>query len=276
MTSADVPMTDRGSAERLDCFNAIAGGIGSNESNSPCGIPAKNCLSYVPRVSKKRRWASEKSVSKAKLVLPITGMEFYKWLVSSKLKEVSREQARWVFYKKKLIGFSGWSNSETPLDEGRISSFVGRFLKQLDPKNVVIVTGGTDLGPEKIVHEIAKQQGFTIVAAVSHRVAKYPEQMFKQIDYVMPISRTWEGRNQGFITLIDGLVSFGGGGTVIDQVKLAAERNIPFRHLKGSVPAADEALAKFNDQIITNVNDTAKAAQALMTEIDAKYQSTGL
>ena len=171
----------------------------------------------------------------------ISDRSYSKWLrrLPSHIHRIFPRDLRGVFPGKKLIGFSGWTV------DGPMKIFVESIFENLDPDRHVIVTSGIDLAGEKIVHEVAMTGGFSIIAEVPHDISEV-EEFFIGVTAVVPVARTWEGRNSGFINYIDALVSFGGGPSTVTQLTYAQARKLPFVHMKGNVAETDEQVPTKN------------------------------
>ncbi len=104
-------------------------------------------------------WSKHITDQKEKLALEMKSMGI---MEADEVK--SKEGFQKTFQNKKPLLFSGASKksilefSEQDLKNTR--EFIFKSLSALDPSETVIVTGGTDYGVEKIVHEYAKKMGF--------------------------------------------------------------------------------------------------------------------
>lgn len=115
---------------------------------------------------------------------------------------------------RKPVLFAGSSAYADETQQKLVRDIIEKSLSTLDPTKVIIFTGGTDKGPEKLVHEIAKKLGFYVHGIIVS--AAVPEQVSTSIDSISWVGHNWSEQpkigmdiiknNGGFAIVI------GGGG----------------------------------------------------------------
>ncbi len=119
---------------------------------------------------------------------------------------------------RKPVLFSGSSSYADETQQKIVTDIITKSLNTLDPAKVVIITGGTDKGPEKLVHEIAKNLGFyTHGLLVS---AAVPEEVSKTIDSFSWVGHSWDVQPKIGMDLIKNNNGFGiiiGGGGLLQK-----------------------------------------------------------
>lgn len=120
----------------------------------------------------------------------VAKLDFFKWLEESNKPHMSLDNVRKSFKDKKLIGFTGWSANARGGDAERVYKFMDGFLESLDPKQVLLVTGGTDIGAEAVVHKAASTRGFSVIGAVAHRIVANPDIIYPNLEYLVPVAET--------------------------------------------------------------------------------------
>jgi hypothetical protein len=143
------------------------------------------------------------------------------------------------------ILFSGASLSSWPLisaeQQQNVLLTIQKSLDQMDPSKVVIVTGATDHGVEKIVHAEARKRGFTILGtAVEH--AK-PESI-ADVTYLTAAGHSWYGKSRPVLQLIKatgGIVIFIGGGDILKgEIAMARNMDLDYFLMAGPEGAANQ------------------------------------
>ncbi len=106
--------------------------------------------------------------------------------------------------------------------EGEIRALLG----DLDPTKTVLITGGTDLGVEKIVHEVARERGFKVVGFIQE--GAIPGEINLVNDVVIAGARNqWSDPLLAALNVIassNGVALVVGGGGVVKEGINAAEQ----------------------------------------------------
>jgi hypothetical protein len=160
---------------------------------------------------------------------------------------LGRSELAKVLAGKTPVLFSGASQKSWPLisvdQQVEVTKAVRAALDHLDPAKTLIVTGATDYGVEKIVHEEAKKRGFQILGTVVE-AAQVHKQEIGPVDYVTPMGHTWYGKSRPALELVKehgGAVIFMGGGAILrDEIGMAKELGVQMHLMEGPEGAADE------------------------------------
>jgi ADP-ribose pyrophosphatase YjhB (NUDIX family) len=137
---------------------------------------------------------------------------------------------------RRCISFAGaWKaswNAISPRNQQLIREELEKLLRDLPPEQTLLITGGTDLGVEGVVQNLAMPMGFKILGAI---VAATP------IDSLMPgavthahlVGRSLYDKAAGLYRLMkscNGLCLFIGGGSIVnDEIQTAG--NLRLRYL---------------------------------------------
>lgn len=191
----------------------------------------------------------------------IADMPFEKWkqAAQQKFNFISIDAIKDVYKGKKLIGFTGWSVNPP---EGRLDitrEFISDLLNGLNPKEDIIVTGGTNMGAEKIVHEEARKRGFKIIGVISQNIVKATEPIFAGLNTVVVVSRSWETMSGPFVDMVDALVSLGGRKTTNSMIDTATSRGMPTLQMQGNITNSDLLLKTSSAPPVFTTNGTAAA-----------------
>lgn len=118
-------------------------------------------------------------------------------LVSKGIGLIRLEEVGSRIAKDKIpISFAGAARSWDKmlgLQQEKIQKTIERTLDMLDPSRVVLMTGGTDLGVDKVVQHAAAARGFTIVGALAESANA---EELGPITYGAIVSRTWYGKSR--------------------------------------------------------------------------------
>lgn len=148
------------------------------------------------------------------------------------------------------ILFSGGSvkswdkNSKvTDQDKEQVRSEIRSWLAMLDPEQVVIMTGGTNCGAEKIVHEEVRRilteesarKGFDVLGT---GVVKDMDKIeANTLTHAVFVSDEWYRKSAPVLQMVKrrkGFVIFIGGGNILnDEIQAARNADIPFYLMKG-------------------------------------------
>lgn len=114
--------------------------------------------------------------------------------------------------------FSGSSAYADPTQEAVARQMIEESLRNLDPSKVVIVTGATDKGPEKMVHELASKLGFYVHGLVVS--AAVPEEVSKKVNSLSWVGHDWASQPKTGMDFIRNNNGFGiilGGGGLLQK-----------------------------------------------------------
>lgn len=144
------------------------------------------------------------------------------------------------------ILFSGASKKSWPIisesNQNEVVRSIQQSLDVLDPNKVVIVTGATDYGVEKIVHEEARSRGFTTLGTVVESAA--PGEV-GPVTHVTTMGVSWYGKSRPTLQFIkehNGVIVFMGGGDILnDEIKMASNLGVDFHLMKGPEGASTKA-----------------------------------
>ncbi len=175
----------------------------------------------------------------------INNLPYYRWAIKlpNSIDHIQKEDLRSVYRDKQIIGFTGWSQPLGVNRDAHVEKFARELLSRADPAKHIIATGGSHLGAERVVHNVAVKMGFEVIGLVSHSIAKPETPVFDKLSAVVPIARSQQGRVYSLVNHIDALVSFGGGNVVTEQVKLAQQAGLPAAHMIGNVKESDSAIS---------------------------------
>jgi hypothetical protein len=121
-----------------------------------------------------------------------------------------------VLNGRTAVIFSGSSAFADTTQEPLARKMIEDALKALDPSKVVIVTGATDSGPERFVHEIAKKMGFYVHGLLVS--AAVPKEVAKNLNSYSWVGHAWADQPKTAMELIKALNGFGiiiGGGGLL-------------------------------------------------------------
>ncbi len=144
------------------------------------------------------------------------------------------------------ILFSGASKKSWPIisetNQREIITSIQKSLAALDPEKVVIVTGATDYGVEKVVHEEAKKRGFAVLGTV---VESAGANEIGPVTHITTMGISWYGKSRPVLQFIkerNGTVIFMGGGDILkDEIKMAQNLGVDFHLMRGPEGASNEA-----------------------------------
>lgn len=173
---------------------------------------------------------------------------------SRKVEYVSEVDLDALVFKGRVpLLFSGASAKSwaqiSPDNQMAVVGVVEEALRVLDPNRVVIVTGGTDYGVEKIVHHVAKQKGFTVLGTFAEIGAG---QEVASIDFGTVSSISWFGKSRPVLEMVKGhhglAVFIGGGAMVEGEIHMAARLEVPFLLMNGPEGASTDASQIFPER----------------------------
>lgn len=141
--------------------------------------------------------------------------------------------------------FSGASKKSWPLisdgNQQEVIKAIQQSLSVLDPSKVLIVTGATDYGVEKIVHEEARKKGFVVLGTV---VELAGAQEVGPVTHATTMGSSWFGKSRPVLQFIkkhSGTVIFIGGGEILkDEIKMARNLDVDFYLMRGPEGAAND------------------------------------
>jgi hypothetical protein len=127
-------------------------------------------------------------------------------------------------------------------DKDLLRTQLKNLLYNLNEKNVVIITGGTDFGLEKIVHEIVHEHAllgrkFTLLGTLAAELQAAPESISKSLTHATVIDGTWYDLAPGILQVVSdchGMAFFMTGGDVVKNMIQIAKNlgGIDFKILK--------------------------------------------
>lgn len=119
---------------------------------------------------------------------------------------------------RRPVLFSGSSAYADPTQESTVRQMIEESLRTLDPSKAIIVTGATDKGPEKLVHEIASRLGFYVHGLVVS--AAVPQDVSKKVNSVSWVGHDWANQPKTGMDFIRNNNGFGiilGGGGLLQK-----------------------------------------------------------
>lgn len=126
-----------------------------------------------------------------------------------------------------------------------IQQTIKRTLDALDPKKVLLITGGAQYGVEKIVHTEASLRGFAVVAMLPE-TANITE--IGPVTHAAIVSKDWSGKSRPTFALVKKLkgmaVFIAGGKTLKNEITLAQQMDIDYFVMHGPKGAAHDVAAK--------------------------------
>ncbi len=143
------------------------------------------------------------------------------------------------------ILFSGASKKSWPLisisNQGEVVQAIRQSLSVLDPQRVVIVTGATDYGVERFVHQEARSRGFTVLGTV---VESASAAEVGPVTHATIMGNSWFGKSRPVLQFVrnhQGAVIFMGGGEILkDEIQMARDLGTRFSLMNGPEGAAND------------------------------------
>ncbi|MFZ4713817.1 MAG: hypothetical protein ACOYL6_08910 [Bacteriovoracaceae bacterium] len=188
------------------------------------------------------------------------------------------EKFKKVFGNKKPIHFSGASKKSivdfSDLQMRQTEELIVDTLKNLDPKSVVIVTGGTDYGVEKIVHQYAKKMGFEVLGTL---VTESSGDEMGELTHYALFGDKWYDKSANVLQMIkdnQGKTIFIGGGNILgDEIQAAYNIGIDYYLMKG-VPGASDRFANLSQEFSSRAfSDSTGLALLLSSPCDLYWQA---
>ncbi len=148
-------------------------------------------------------------------------------LKERKIQMHSEEELLSYTANKNVTLFSGASRSSWPLLSDKNQIEIERFVKELiddmDSKKDVIITGGTDYGVEKIVHEYAYKKGIHVIGTLTED-AKIEEIKDNTISSAIMLGSNWYDKHSHLIKMLSKLknktsVFIAGGDIVSTEIQ---------------------------------------------------------
>lgn len=127
------------------------------------------------------------------------------------------------------IGFIGYSDeSKFDIDEGKDAvknafSFLRNKFGSLH--DIVVVSGGTDMGIPKLVYEFADENSLKTIAVIPKEAFQY--QMFPCDEFIVE-GENFGDESEALIEEIDFLVKIGGGKQSQKELEIAINSKIPY------------------------------------------------
>lgn len=165
------------------------------------------------------------------------------------------------------IVFSGAAktfNELSPEAQAHVESTVSAFFEQIvtsgTAKDVVIVTGGTHVGVEALVHKYARQHGVPVVGALSESTSGKIEK--DTITHAFLAGRNWYDALPEQIRLAQqsgGAMIFVGGGDIVkDAIQGAHNEGASFVLLDGVPGASTDKIPVYPTAAVSNAQEMAK------------------
>ncbi len=179
---------------------------------------------------------------------------------------------------RQVIGFSGASktfNELAPETQEQVDFFLRDLFTTLrvdgDPSRFVFMTGGTDVGVEKLVHKYARANGIDVLGAISDSTTGAIEP--NTITHAFLAGRSWHDVLPAQIDLAHqtgGAIIFIGGGDIVkDAIQAAHNSGTRFALLAGVPGASGDKTALYPSSAIT----TASEALGFLATLDMNNQA---
>jgi len=174
---------------------------------------------------------------------------------------------------KKVFIESGASKfGQFPVSPAAMKKQIESFYGKYNPRDIVIVTGGTDNGVEKMVHEYAVKRGIQVIGFVQEGAVPQEINLVKDL-VITGRMNEWGDPLKASINLakvVDGEVIFrGGGGVVGEGIEVAAKLGVRFHLMDGKGGASADAAKKYPDRAFRTVTQ-------LFRSTNASQQANGL
>jgi len=158
------------------------------------------------------------------------------------------------------ILFSGASEKSWPLissdNQAKVRRSVEAYLSVLDPKTAYLVTGATNFGVEKIVHEVGRKMGFRILGTLVEDAK--PTEIGPITDGVV-MGNSWYDKSAkalGYVQQNGGRVVFVGGGNILkDEIQAAKNAGVRFDLMSGPEGASTDAAKLFGANAFRGASD---------------------
>lgn len=170
-----------------------------------------------------------------------------------------------------IISGASKSNWETLslIEKEKINLEMNKLLESLDPKKYILVTGGTDYGVEKIIHDKAKNRGFEVLGVLTES-AEISEINNPNISNYTVVGGDWWAKSSFVMDNIikphHGKVLFVAGGSIVaDEILSSVYHKIPedslfiMNGVGGSSEKKAKQLPKFAIDEISDITDKIKA-----------------
>lgn len=167
--------------------------------------------------------------------------------------------------------FSGSSAYADPTQESTVRKMIEESLKNLDPSKVVVVTGATDKGPEKLVHEMASKLGFYVHGLVVS--AAVPQEVSTKVDSISWVGHDWANQPKTGMDFIRNNSGFGviiGGGGLL-QKGLEYGRSIGAKFIVASNVKHGNGAVSASMNFATVMREQSFSDQSSLSRILKKY-----
>lgn len=172
--------------------------------------------------------------------------------------EPNNIEAYLIKHKKIPFVISGASKSNwkqlTDAEKDKIQSEMLNLLNKLDSNKYIIVTGGTDYGVEEIIHNNAKQKGFSVIGVLTEE-ANISEIKNSNISHYTIAKGNWWAKSSfvmdNIIKPCNGKVLFVAGGSIVgDEILSSLYHKLDKSQLflMSGVGGASDKKAKQNPQ----------------------------
>lgn len=143
-------------------------------------------------------------------------------LIERNIQLFSQSELQNYTEDKNITLFSGASRSSWPLisieNQIEIDNFIKEMINGMDIEKDVIITGGTNYGVEKIVHEYAHKKGIKVIGTLTED-AMVQEIEDNTISSAIMFEGSWYDKHSRLIELLSGLENktaiFIGGGDIV-------------------------------------------------------------
>ncbi len=150
-----------------------------------------------------------------------------KGIQSLKINIVKSKVVRTFFKKPICVGIVGYSARK--FDKKKALGFLREAFDELrrkHGKNVMIVSGLTDLGIPALAYREAVKRGWKTSGIACVKAEKYD---IFDVDEKIIVGKEWGDESQTFIDSIDQLIRIGGGKQSLKETKIAASQGLPTR-----------------------------------------------
>ncbi|MBC7794256.1 MAG: hypothetical protein H7Z43_11160 [Clostridia bacterium] len=158
------------------------------------------------------------------------------------------EEVKELFNGRKPLMLSGASRKSWPLISPEHKAYTKYLLTALahylDPSEVVVVTGGTDHGVEKIAHEVFGKAGFTILGTICENT--HGNEIARDVGHLVVTGINWFGvARPAYREIVEAFngenLTLGGGAILRDMIQLALRLNLRVHNWNGPEGASTEA-----------------------------------
>ena len=167
--------------------------------------------------------------------------------------------------------FSGASKKSWPQiteqNQLQVKESIEKALKNLDPAKHVIVTGGTEYGVDKIVHELASKMGFSMIGTITENTVA--EEVSPLIKTYINTSINWFGMSRPVLEKIvqphGGIMIVQGGGAILkEHIEVAKRLGIPSLYQLGPEGAGHDVALTHPEEAFSNSTELVSKMKKLL------------